>query len=249
MDTRILLRIFLRTYLVGATFNTKGMQNVGLAYVMEPGLRALHAGNSVLLKQARGRYLKHYNSHPFWTPLLVGIFLSMEKKIALGLLSGDILPKLRSTTVYTLSALGDSFFGGSFLVLWSLVCANLAVAGRIWLLLAWICLCLGALQLFKAYTFGRGYAQGLSFLQRLKSWNLIDWGRRLKFANALLVALFVVQVSPEGGAWVVVWALGAGLLALASALRAKNRILVLAVVALFGLTIPWDSILAFISSM
>lgn len=37
MDTRILLRVFLRTYMVGATFNTKGMQNVGLAYVMDPG--------------------------------------------------------------------------------------------------------------------------------------------------------------------------------------------------------------------
>jgi PTS system mannose-specific IID component len=127
--------------------------------------------------------------------------------------------------------------------------ANLAVAGRIWLLAVWVCLCLGGLQLFKAYTFGRGYAQGLSFLQRLKSWNLIDWGRRLKFVNGLLLALFVVQVVPGGGAWIVFWALGAGLLALACALRAQDRVLVLAVLALFGLTIPWDRILVFISSM
>ena len=34
MDTRILLQVFLRTYLVGATFNTRGMQNVGLAFIM-----------------------------------------------------------------------------------------------------------------------------------------------------------------------------------------------------------------------
>ena len=53
MDTRILLRIFLRTYMVGATFNTKGMQNVGLAYIMDPGLRALYAADPRALRRAR----------------------------------------------------------------------------------------------------------------------------------------------------------------------------------------------------
>lgn len=109
MGARVLLRIFLRTYVVGATFNTKGMQNVGFALVMEPGLVDLYGHDPAALQRARSRYLKHYNTHPFWTPLLAGIFLSMEKKIASGLLPADILLKLRSTTVYTLSALGDSF--------------------------------------------------------------------------------------------------------------------------------------------
>ena len=238
MDTRILLQIFLRTYMVGATFNTKGMQNVGLAYIMDPGLRALYGTDPRALKRARGRYLKHYNTHPFWTPLLVGIFLSMEKKIALGMLPADILPKLRSTTVYTLSALGDSFFGGSFLVLWSLVGVNLAIAGCTGTLVVWICLCLCGLQLFKMYTFGRGYAQGLSFLQRLKSWNLIDWGQRLKLINSVLVALFVLQAAPAGGLWTLAWAAGAGLLALAGFMREWDRSMLLAALVLGGLLLP-----------
>lgn len=247
MDTRILLQIFLRTYMVGATFNTKGMQNVGLAYIMEPGLRALYAAQPRALKRARGRYLKHYNTHPFWTPLLVGIFLSMEKKIALGMLPADILPKLRSTTVYTLSALGDSFFGGSFLVLWSLVGVNLAAAGYLWTLAVWICLCFCGLQLFKMYTFGRGYAQGLSFLQRLRSWNLIDWGQRLKLMNGVLVALFLLQAAPAGGLWTLVWAACAGLLALAGFMREWDRFLILAALVLGGLVAPWEKIFAFVS--
>ncbi|MGE4442579.1 MAG: PTS system mannose/fructose/sorbose family transporter subunit IID [Desulfomicrobium sp.] len=247
MDTRILLRIFLRTYMVGATFNTKGMQNVGLAYIMDPGLRALYAADPRALRRARGRYLKHYNTHPFWTPLLVGIFLSMEKKIALGMLPADILPKLRSTTVYTLSALGDSFFGGSFLVLWSLVGVNLAAAGCVGTLAVWICLCFGALQLFKMYTFGRGYAQGLSFLQRLKSWNLIDWGQRLKLVNSVLVALFLVQAGPSQGLWALAWGGLAGLVALAAFARTRDRALILAALVLGGLLTPWEKIVAFVS--
>ena len=247
MDTRVLLQIFLRTYMVGATFNTKGMQNVGLAYVMDPGLRVIYGADSHALKQARGRYLKHYNTHPFWTPLLAGIFLSMEKKIALGMVPADILPKLRATTVYTLSALGDSFFGGSFLVLWSLVGVNLAAAGCIGALVLWICLCLMGLQIFKMYTFARGYAQGLSFLQRLKSWNLIDWGGRLKLANSLLLALFLLQAAPAEGLWTLAWGACAGLLALAASWRTRDRSIFLAVLVLGGLATPWERIFAFVS--
>ena len=247
MDTRILLQVFLRTYMVGATFNTRGMQNVGLAFIMEPGLRALYGADPAALKRARGRYLKHYNTHPYWTPLLAGIFLTMERKIAAGLLPADILPKLRTTTVYTLSALGDSFFGGSFLVMWSLVGVNLAAADRIWLLACWVLLCLAALQFFKMFTFGRGYAQGLAFLQRLKSWGLIDWGRRLKLVNGVLLALFVLQVAPRGGLWTLAWAGCAVLLAACGMFRSRDRDLILAALVLGGLAVPWERVLPLVS--
>ena len=41
MNTRVLFSVFFRTYLVGAAFNTKGLQNIGFSYVVEPGLRAI----------------------------------------------------------------------------------------------------------------------------------------------------------------------------------------------------------------
>ena len=41
---RDLLSCFWRTYLVGAGFNTRGLQNIGLSYAMDPGLRAIHDG-------------------------------------------------------------------------------------------------------------------------------------------------------------------------------------------------------------
>jgi PTS system mannose-specific IID component len=247
LDTRILLQVFLRTYLVGATFNTRGMQNVGLAFIMEPGLRALYAADPAALKRARGRYLKHYNTHPYWTPLLAGIFLAMERKIALGMLPADILPKLRSTTVYTLSALGDSFFGGSFLVMWSLVGVNLAAANRIGILACWVLLCLAALQFFKMFTFGRGYAQGLAFLQRLKSWGLIDWGQRLKLVNGVLLAGGGRLVAPGGGGGPGAGGGGAALLAVSGMFRSRDRVLLLAALVSGGLLFPWERVLPLFS--
>lgn len=246
MALHVLLQVFLRTYLVGASFNTKGMQNIGLSYSMDPGLMAMYREDPKALRKARSRYLKHYNTHPFWTPLLVGIFLSMEHKIAHGLLPANILPKLRATTVYTLSALGDSFFGGSFLVFWSLVGANLVARAQLGLLVVWLLLCVLGLQAFKAYTFSRGYAQGLAFLQRLKSWNLIDVATRIKWCNGLLLALFVAHILPGTGAQSLAWAVALYLVAAASVFRTRDRCILLAILAFSGLFLPWEHVVGWL---
>jgi PTS system mannose-specific IID component len=97
------------------------------------------------------------------------------------------------------------------------------------------------------FTFGRGYAQGLSFLQRLKSWGLIDWGQRLKLVNGVLVALFVLQVAPQGGLWTLGWAGLAAVLAVCGVLRSRDRALILAALVLGGLAAPWEKIIPFVS--
>ena len=114
MNTRVLFSVFFRTYLVGAAFNTKGLQNIGFSYVVDPGLRAIYQGKK--LQKARRRYLGLYNTHPFWTPMLTGIFLFLEQKIARDLIPVQAHVQLRSTLSYTLSAIGDSFLSGSFFI-------------------------------------------------------------------------------------------------------------------------------------
>lgn len=213
-DLKSLAACFLRSYLVGAAFNTRGMQNVGLIYALDPGLRRIYKDRKDRMA-ARKRYMKHYNTHLFWTPLLLGVFLSFEDKVARGLLSVSVLEGIKNTTVYTLSAIGDSVFAGSLLVFWSLSTTILALltngAWVLWWLLVWFV----ALHLFKLATFAMGYREGLSFLLRLKRWDLINWGQRLKACNAVLMALVLYLVWPgtaQGG----VWLLGVGGLAAAA---------------------------------
>ncbi|GAB6177575.1 PTS system mannose/fructose/sorbose family transporter subunit IID [Desulfobaculum senezii] len=199
-SARVLHACFVRTLLVGAGFNTRGMQNIGLANAMDPGLRALYGGGEPL-RQARRRYVGHYNTHPFWTPLLVGVFLGVEVKISRGLLAPEAFDSLRGTTIYALSAIGDSFFGGSVLVLWSLVTFLLWAAGYGWLAMIVGVVCFAALQAFKAYTFLEGFRQGLQFVPTLKRWDLINWGQRVKVCNAALVVLVWGLAWPEPFLW------------------------------------------------
>jgi len=201
---RVLLKCLLRTYFVGAGFNTRGMQNVGLAYSMEPGLRAIYRDEE-RLRAACARYVAHYNTHPFWTPLMVGVFLGVEKKISQGLFPIPLMDKVRGTTIYTLSAIGDSLFNGGLLVLWSLSTICLLLAGFNAAAAAWCVFCFIALQAFKAATFLYGIKEDLSFLSRLKRWNLINWGQRLKIVNSGLLVLLWTLVWPGPIIWYL-WA-------------------------------------------
>lgn len=177
------------------------MQNVGLALALEPGLRVLHQ-RSKPWQQARRRALQHYNTHPFWTPLLVGIFLALERDIARGILPAAAMQRVKSTTTCTLSALGDSFFSGGAVVFFCLVLTLLIVNGWATAAWCWVGTFFVLLQLFKLLTFVGGLREGIAFLNRLKRWNLINWGQRLKFANAgLLLVLWMGLWPALGPAW------------------------------------------------
>ncbi|MBT8764227.1 PTS system mannose/fructose/sorbose family transporter subunit IID [Desulfohalobiaceae bacterium Ax17] len=200
LDVKTLGQCFWRTYLIGSAFNTRGLQNIGLIYALDPGLRILYPDQKRLLK-ARKRYLKLYNSHPFWAPLLVGIFLYLENKIARGLLPANTLPKVKSTMVYTLSAIGDSFFGGSLLITWSLSTILFLFCGLTRVAVVWGILWFVGLQFFKIYTFYKGFSEGLDFLGRLKSWDLINLGRVFKTVNALLLLIIWFIIWPKPVNW------------------------------------------------
>ena len=192
-----LVRCFLRTYLMGANFNSRGLQNIGLAYAMDPGLRDLYS-DPEQLRQARSRFLSLYNSHPWWNPMLVGYFLFLESHIARGALSAQSIERIKTTATYTLSALGDSFFSGSLMVLWSLVAVALFFQGWLGAAVAWFILPLCLLQVFKATTFWLGWSKGLKVLQWLKELNIMGWAERIKLLNALLIVLLWAILYPPG---------------------------------------------------
>ncbi|MCM0754700.1 PTS system mannose/fructose/sorbose family transporter subunit IID [Desulfovibrio aminophilus] len=217
--TKAVIRSFLRCYLVGANFNPRGMQNIGLVYAMLPGLAAIHE-DPARFRQAVKRYVRHYNSHPFWAPCLVGIFLSTEQRIAAGAFPPAMLEKVKDRTTYTLSAIGDSVFAGSLLIYWALSTACLLLAGHAAAAFAEGLVFFIGLQVFKVYTFWRGLRGGFLFLESLKRWDLINWGQRIKYANAALLLWFWILVWPKPVAWQG-WL--AGMLGLAVTARLVQR--------------------------
>ncbi len=227
---RALIKCFLRTYLVGASMNPRGLMSVGLLYAMQPGLWSIHT-DAKAREQALKRYARHFSSHPFWVPCLVGIFLSVEGDIAQRRLPPEALEKVKNTTSYTLSAIGDSVFAGSLLIFWALATCCMLLAGLRAAPFAMGLLFFLGLQIFRVYTFLGGLRRGFAFLGALRRWDLINWGRRVKFVNAALLLVLWAQLVPRGDvaswAWGMVAMGAAGLISLRPLLP---RVVVAAVV-------------------
>jgi PTS system mannose-specific IID component len=243
LTANILARTFLRSYFVGAAFNTRGLQPVGLALAMEPGLAALYP-DPALRKLAWKRYLKIYNTHPLWTPFLVGVFLSLESRIAREQFPAAMLEQVKSTMVFTLSAVGDVFFGGALTTLWALTTACLLAAGRTWIAFFVGTALFVALNAFKLATFILGYRQGFAALARIRSWALVDWARRLKIVNgALLVVLWALVWPSDMDP--ALWAAGVALtlsLAVAAGKFRMNRELLVGLGVAAGLFFLWTRV-------
>ncbi|QJB58412.1 PTS system mannose/fructose/sorbose family transporter subunit IID [Pseudodesulfovibrio sp. zrk46] len=205
-------RSFFRCYLAGAGFNTRGLQNIGLVFAMQPGLKAIHTDPKEL-KAAQKRYVRHYQSHPFWMPCMVGILLNVESAIAAGRFPAKMLTKVKDTTSYTLSALGDSVFAGSMLIFWALMTICLLLSGWDTAALLFGLSIFTALQVFRLYSFICGVRQGFKFLERLKRWDLINWGRRVKYLNAALLVWLWTLIWPRPYDWWE-WLIGVGALML-----------------------------------
>ncbi|WP_243360372.1 PTS system mannose/fructose/sorbose family transporter subunit IID [Fundidesulfovibrio terrae] len=228
LNAKILIRTYLRCYFVGAAFTTRGLQTIGLALAMEPGLAALYP-DPADRRQAWKRYLKIYNTHPFWTPFLVGIFLALESRIARRQFPDSMLDQVKSTVVFTLSAVGDSFFGGSLTVFWALCTACLLTAGQAWAAFGLGLTLFVALNAFKIGTFVLGYRQGFAALTSIRSWDLVNWGRRLKVLNAALLVVLWAQVWPRDMdplAWAAGVAVVLGLAYASGRLRCNRELLV-----------------------
>ena len=177
---RVVLACLARTGCINAAMTARGMQQIGLAFVLEPALRQLYPEPQDFAR-AMSRYAGHSNTHPFMIPLFVGILLSLEQAIARGSLPESALNSVRETLATTLSALGDSFFSGTLLPLWSLLSIAIVLA------ISLFC----ALLLFRAICFVSGLRYGLTTLAKLRKLNLINWVDRLKMINAALAALVI----------------------------------------------------------
>jgi PTS system mannose-specific IID component len=176
--------------MVNLVYNIHGLQNIGFTFSMLPGLREIYPDEHAFAVSCR-RYALFHNCHPFWGPFLTGAFLNAELAVGSGRYGPGGLELVKSTTLNSLSAIGDSLHSGSIdtvcFLLFVLLCVHdytdLACCG----LLFWF---LSALAV-KMITFYLGLKRGLAAVALLKHVNLINLGDYIKICSAFLTLLFL----------------------------------------------------------
>ncbi len=181
------LSCLVRTAAVNAAVTARGMQQLGLVFIMAPALRVLYPDDQAR-KKAFARYTGHSNTHAFMMPCYAGVLLNLEAQAAAGKLPEAMISGLKQTIATTLSALGDSFFSGALRTLWALSCICLLLAGKVLaagLLTASLLLLLWA---FRVAGFFYCLKNGIAGLKLIRKVDLVSWTERIKIANGILTA-------------------------------------------------------------
>lgn len=118
----VLLRVFLRSLFLQASWNPKGMQNLGLAYAVFPALAHLYPAGPAREEAVR-RHLVFFNTHPYVAAAIVGGVVNHEVRIARGEETPDKVVAFKAALMGPLAALGDGFFWLSLKPAVGAVCA------------------------------------------------------------------------------------------------------------------------------
>lgn len=204
LPIKIALSCLWRTAAVNAAMTARGMQQLGLVFILAPALRYLYPAPDDLAR-AFARYNGHTNTHAFMMPSYAGLLLSLETQAAEGRIPQMTVASLRQPLAATLSALGDGFFSGAAHCSWALITICLSLQGMV-LQAAFFAMTLILLLLaFRIWSFFYCLRNGKAVLHRLRTLDLVSWTERIKLCNALLItgmlSMLLFEEMENSDAW------------------------------------------------
>jgi PTS system mannose-specific IID component len=199
----VLLRVFLRSLSLQASWNPKGMQNLGLAYAVFPALEQLYPDRKAL-EAAVQRHLVFFNTHPYVAAAIVGGVLYHEQRIARGEEPPDKVVAFKAALMGPLAALGDGFFWLSLKPAVGAICAALVPVLHAWAALLFLFLYNLVHLTLRARFYWMGLVLGDRLVEAIARANLPTRGARLRsvaaaFAGGLAAWLAVDLGRTAGG--------------------------------------------------
>jgi PTS system mannose-specific IID component len=128
-DTGLRISMFLRSFLVQATWNFERLQNLGFAFIGYPALRRRYRAQSDELARAYVRNLEFFNTHPYFAGLVAAAIAREEG----GVRDEDsFLTDLKRSLMSSLGSVGDAFFWAALRPLSALIALVPALFGLWW---------------------------------------------------------------------------------------------------------------------
>jgi PTS system mannose-specific IID component len=176
-------RVFRRSLFLQASWNPKGMQNLGLAWALYPALCWLYP-EPAARKAALERHLSPFNTHPYVAAAIVGGVLYHEERIARGEEGPERVEAFKRALMGPLAALGDGFFWLSLKpAVGALCCALVPVLGA-WAAVLFVVLYNAVHLEQRIKLFRLGVHKGDKLVEGIAEEHLPVWGARLRAVAA-----------------------------------------------------------------
>lgn len=220
LKTGTLLRVFLRSLFLQASWNPRGMQNLGLAYALFPALQRLYPSPEAQSVAVR-RHLVFFNTHPYVAAAIVGGVLFHEERIARGEEAPETVVAFKAALMGPLAALGDGFFWLSLRPAVGAFCAALVPWIGAWAVVVFL-VAYNAVHLsLRARLYVMGLTQGDRLIEGISRANLPAKGAKLRILAAAsagglagwLAVNFGARASSAAAPWLTLGCLLAGVAA------------------------------------
>jgi PTS system mannose-specific IID component len=153
------LRMYLRSFLLQASWNFEKLQNLGFVYLILPGLRNIYGDEIPAdICQRHGAY---FNTHPYFAPLVAGTTLRLETLSIAGVEPAVDAETYKKMVMAPFAAMGDALFWGGVRPLAALVGLLIASQGSLWAPVVFLVLFNLPLVLFRGAGLILGYFQVL----------------------------------------------------------------------------------------
>jgi PTS system mannose-specific IID component len=188
--------IYLRSFLLQASWNFEKLQNLGFYYMILPGLKAIY-GERIPAEVSR-RHLDYFNTHPCFAPLVAATSLRLEESAAAGEESAVDCETYKKMVMAPFAAMGDSLFWGGVRPLAALVGLLVATLGSLWAPVVFLVLYNVPQLLFRGAGLALGYRQGLRSIEIVQRCHVPDLAVRLKESTTVLLGVLCAYLSFKG---------------------------------------------------
>ncbi|MFP2930461.1 PTS system mannose/fructose/sorbose family transporter subunit IID [Pyxidicoccus sp. 3LG] len=224
----VLVRVFLRSLFLQASWNPKGMQNLGLAYAVYPVLECLYPPGPSREEAVR-RHLVFFNTHPYVAAAIVGGVVYHEARIARGDETPDKVVAFKAALMGPLAALGDGFFWLSLKPAAGAVSAAMVPLLGVWAVPLFLVLYNLVHVLLRVRLYWLGLSLGDRLVEAVARANLPARGAKLRAVAAVsaggMAAWLAISFGTNaGGAYAPVLAAGCLALGVASYVLVSRRV-------------------------
>ena len=190
------LRMYLRSFLLQASWNFEKIQNLGFFYLMLPGLRNIY-GDEIPADVCL-RHSAYFNTHPYFASLVAGTTLRLESLSIAGEEPVVDAETYKKMVMAPLAAMGDALFWGGVRPLAALVGLLIASQGSLWAPVIFLLLFNLPHLLFRGAGLVLGYFQELRAIETIQKLRLPDLAIRLKESTTVLIGVLCAYLSFKG---------------------------------------------------
>lgn len=191
-----LLRMYLRSFLLQASWNFEKLQNMGFFYLILPGLRSIYGDE--IPADVRQRHAAYFNTHPYFAPLVAGTTLRLEARSFAGEDLAVDVETYKNTVMAPFAAMGDALFWGGLRPLAALVGLLIASQGSLWAPMVFLVLFNLPHLLLRGGGLLLGYVQELRAIETVQKCRLPDLAVRLKESTTVLIGVLCAYLSFKG---------------------------------------------------